>query len=518
MLKLLRNFTLFVVVLHTATTALAYDFEVDGLYFKIESTADRTCSVTYQKAQSKGDTWIYENDYPNSDLVIPSTVQYLGQSLKVIKIDRNAFQGNGNIQSVTIPSSIIYLDYSCFAQCTNLNNLIIEESDSPLICSSYRYFYGTPLKKAYVGRELQYQDIDENTWGWNCSIFANNSSIEEIEISSNLTTIHQAMFISCSNLKKINLHSSNVQIGKQAFSGCTNLIELGDISNIATIGDKAFEKCSSLSQLNFSALEALGINVFQGCSNLHSIHIGGPLLSIPEYCFDGCASLQDFLIPTSVTLIDNYAFNGCSSLTSMSIPGAVQSINNSAFAGCSSLSTFTIEEGEKTLNVTWSDYPSKYPYKFIWGTQYNSTITDFIINRPFSGALYFDSVQRLSIGEQVTALYSDLDLNKDANLSEIFCYSAVAPSWCPSVTNNHLMTTKVYVPKGSLQSYLDSDYWKRFWNLEESEALSAITPTIIEDATSTPSFYLLNGLRVNEEPSHGIFIRKQGNNVTKVVK
>lgn len=518
MTKHLLKFILVVTALLCASNTFAYDFEVDGLYFNIMSTADRTCCITYQSSRTQGDTWFYENDYAKSELIIPSTVQYLNQTLTVIKIDRNAFANNTYIKSVTIPTSIIYLDYSCFANCSNLNIVNIEDSTTPLQCNSYRYFYNCPLKNVYIGRELSYQEKDDSSWGWNGSIVANNSSVEEIVISPNLKTIHQEMFVNCSSLKTINLSSNNTIIGKKAFYGCSNLVSLGYIKGITTINENAFQNCSALKSLNFDNVTILGDFSFDGCTSLESITLNDELTNIPSYCFNGCTSLKDFIIPANVNSIGEYAFNGCNSIASITIPGSVNSIDRCAFAGCP-IEDMTFQYGPKSLSTSYKDYdPVNNPTYFIWGEYINSTIKRLIVDRSFVYPMYFSNVETFIIDSKSQDItYNSIDLTKSTNLTSIYCNSAIPPKWQPKVTNQQYMNVKVYVPKGTLDAYKSSD-WNNYWNLIESEELSTITVNIADEYKIPISYYLLNGVQIHEEPTKGIYIRKQGNTIIKVIK
>lgn len=81
-------------------SALAYDFEVDGIYYTITSTAELTCEVS-------GSNTILD------ELVIPDSVSYLNRNLTVIALGNRAFQGS-NIQKVILPNSVRSLKEGCF--------------------------------------------------------------------------------------------------------------------------------------------------------------------------------------------------------------------------------------------------------------------------------------------------------------------------------------------------------------------------------------------------------------------
>ena len=65
------------------------------------------------------------------------------------------------------------------------------------------------------------------------------------------------------------------------------------------------------------SVKIMGMNVFEGCTNLTSINIPNSLNTIPECTFYKCTSLKSITLPNSVTTIESAAFEGCTSLTSI---------------------------------------------------------------------------------------------------------------------------------------------------------------------------------------------------------
>ena len=81
----------------TFLKALAYDFEVDGLYYDLISASEKTCAFT-------------KGDKPYEGVVnIPDSVLVNGRYVKVIKIKRDALDGI-NISELTIPGSILEIE------------------------------------------------------------------------------------------------------------------------------------------------------------------------------------------------------------------------------------------------------------------------------------------------------------------------------------------------------------------------------------------------------------------------
>ncbi|MDE5723214.1 MAG: hypothetical protein K2H99_03415, partial [Paramuribaculum sp.] len=72
----------------TALTAMAYDFEVDGIYYSISSSTAKTVSVTYKSGN------IY-----SGEIIIPEKVTYNSTEYSVIEIGNYAFSGCSGLTS-----------------------------------------------------------------------------------------------------------------------------------------------------------------------------------------------------------------------------------------------------------------------------------------------------------------------------------------------------------------------------------------------------------------------------------
>lgn len=64
------------------SVASAYDFEVDGIYYNITSSKNRTVAVTY-----RGGSFSADSDKYSGNINIPETVSYRGKTYSVTSID-----------------------------------------------------------------------------------------------------------------------------------------------------------------------------------------------------------------------------------------------------------------------------------------------------------------------------------------------------------------------------------------------------------------------------------------------
>ena len=90
----------------------AYDFAVDGIYYSITSSTDKTVSVTYKSYSH----YSYYSDYSGT-IVIPNEVTYNSITYNVTSINEHAFDGCTGLTSVTIPSSVTTIGYNAFEGC-----------------------------------------------------------------------------------------------------------------------------------------------------------------------------------------------------------------------------------------------------------------------------------------------------------------------------------------------------------------------------------------------------------------
>lgn len=93
--------------------AWAYDFEADGIYYGITSTADKTVEVVVGDAKYSG------------DVTIPATVAYNGMTYRVTSIGEHAFYNCSNLASIVIPEGVTSIRDYAFYDCSSLTSIVI---------------------------------------------------------------------------------------------------------------------------------------------------------------------------------------------------------------------------------------------------------------------------------------------------------------------------------------------------------------------------------------------------------
>lgn len=119
-----KLFTL-VLMLIAAINTFAYDFESNGIYYKILSKKKCTCAVTNQSETSS-------KKYAGN-IVIPSTVQDSdGVDYTVSAISNFAFQDCVKLQNVVLPNTIQSVGQQAFENCVLLESIVLPKSVTTL--------------------------------------------------------------------------------------------------------------------------------------------------------------------------------------------------------------------------------------------------------------------------------------------------------------------------------------------------------------------------------------------------
>lgn len=183
----IKNIGMFMVMLWISISVSAYDFEVDGICYKVNS----------DPYNGNGTVWITSNPDKlySGNLIIPLSVQKGGYVYKVLGVSSNAFKDCVNLSSVKfLFEDDIEIGQNAFYGCTNL---------------------------------------------------------KEIRLPSNLTGIPMGAFKNCTQLRFLELPATIRIIESEAFANCIGLKALIIPESIQILGLKAFDNCSSLQDVFF---------------------------------------------------------------------------------------------------------------------------------------------------------------------------------------------------------------------------------------------------------------------------
>ena len=320
-----------------------YDFEVDGIYYKI---MNNEAYVTYQNVTYVShDPDIYTSDY-TGDVVIPSSVTYNGQTYTVTGINSHAFEGCWTLTGVTIPNTVTTISFDAFKNCSGLTSIEIPSSVTTVYSDAFLGCTGltrVDITDLVAWCNISYGSIGANPLALAHHLYLNGSEVTDLTIPDGVTTISQSAFYGCTSLRTVEIPNFVTTIGRYAFFECTGMTRATIGNAVTTIDEAAFYGCSELLSVSLgNSVETFGTNTFGGCTHLTHIRIPDSMTAISTGAFRDCTGLTGVTIGKSVTTIGAGSFMGCTALTSIEIPNAVTEIGLRAFYNCANLSTVTL--------------------------------------------------------------------------------------------------------------------------------------------------------------------------------
>lgn len=259
-------------------------------------------------------------------VTIPSEIN----GLPVTRLSYPCFNNNESITSVTVPSSVTYIDDLVFKGCTNLTDIQLPDTIT------------------YIG----YNAFDDSAFALNnysngmlyCGKYLVDS--DRNFLPDNITVKEGTLLIACfalsnSEAYSINLPSSLKYISSYAFSSCDNITNMTIPEGVVSIGSYAFEYCTGLKTIKLpSTLTSLGNGCFIECASLTGLDVPASVTVLPLSLIRNCKNITSFEIKDTVTDISS-AFTG-SGIRSIHIPANVKYMF-SAFDECSDLATITVD-------------------------------------------------------------------------------------------------------------------------------------------------------------------------------
>lgn len=259
------------------------------------------------KTYAKDEIFIYRYIQDEQNLVIPSTID----GKKVVGIRSFAF-ADKSMTNITVPSSVIEIHSSAFANCKNLTNVVFPKD----------------TKITYLGG------------------FNGCTALENFTIPNTVTVLYD-VFKNCSAITQITIPNSVKEIGSGAFAGTG--IEHIDVPESVTKIDGAFRDSKNLKSVSLPKnLKVIGIHAFNN-SGITKIDIPASVTEIKSSAFSGCASLETVTFRKGLKKIRSSAFRNCRALKNFTLPSTLTHIGANAFWNCDSLTQITLPKNLKTI-------------------------------------------------------------------------------------------------------------------------------------------------------------------------
>lgn len=143
-------------------------------------------------------------------------------------IPDNAFKGNTNIVSVTLPGTLTNIGASAFEGCSKLASIVIPNNVRNM--GEYAFKGCSSLSSVTLGSGLTELSADAFS---GCGLTA-------VTIPGNITAIGNSAFSGCRQLERVTLEKGIQTIEKEAFTNCVSLVEIILPDTITSVGDYAF--------------------------------------------------------------------------------------------------------------------------------------------------------------------------------------------------------------------------------------------------------------------------------------
>lgn len=365
----------------------------------------------------------------------------------------NAFAYCNSVQSITIPSSVTFIDSGVFNGCyVSTDNFV---NYSSLVDDNY---WGAKIYDYETGDGLMIKDN---------KVVSCRQDVRAVNIPEGIIAIEDYAFSYCKSLVSVTIPNSVYNIGEWAFAYCTLLQSITLPREMTNLGASAFIGCSSLESIEIGDnISTIKNGTFAWCVRLKNITIGNSVKEIDNYAFEGCINLTSIDLPLNLLSIGNYTFGGCQSLTEIVIPKSVQSIGTQLFSGCGSLTSIIVESDN-------SIYDSRNDCNAIIETKTNTLIAGCqttlipsditsIESYAFSGC---DGLTTIEFPNSIKSIGENA-ISSCNSLQSIFV--GPNPAYCSSYAFNGIYSScKLYVPKGYKYSYLYQNEWSKFDNIVE---------------------------------------------------
>ena len=215
--------------------------------------------------------------------------------------------------------------------------------------------------------------VQENEVHYNPIVDARLVATYNVEDASQPTQLYFRRIVGVDMFDKVEIDGTEVSIAELDAASGTYQLSVGEhtvaytLKDPTSIGIDAFNGCSNLTTVTIpNSVTSIGNNAFDSCYNITSVTIGDSVTSIGDNAFISCTSLASVSIPNSVTSIGYKAFNTCISLTSItSLRTTAPTIDNTTFQTVKTGGTLTVPSGSSGYDV-WMGTGDYYLGKYSW--------------------------------------------------------------------------------------------------------------------------------------------------------
>ncbi len=326
----------------------------------------------YRYTVENGEATITEYVGSAADVIIPDTIG----GKPVVAIGRDAFMDQHSLKSVTIPDSVIRIEFSAFFRCGNLESVTlgegIREIDALVFshCDKLTYneyengsYLGSP-KNPYLALVRMAPSVETAVFHPDTRVicgeaFEDCGKLKDLIIPEGILSIGG---FALPSLKTISFPATMEHIDGLAFSDCRTPSEITvaegntvyksvDGNLFSYDGTRLIRYASGKEDQTYTVPDGTVIiegNAFEYAKRLTEVTLPDSVEEIGDKAFLYCEGLKTLPLGKGLRIIGGQAFGYCRSLTEVTIPDHVEELSYSVFSGCEKLETVTIGSG-----VTW---------------------------------------------------------------------------------------------------------------------------------------------------------------------
>ncbi|MBP3308382.1 MAG: leucine-rich repeat protein [Clostridia bacterium] len=199
-----------------------------------------------------GDT-VYLLGYTGNSTTLTLPDNYNGKSYTIYKY---AFYENGNITSVTIPSSVTSIGSYAFEDCNSLESVTFAEGSKLTSIGKNAFYNCTALTEINFNATAM---NDLSSYNYVFYKAGRNGSGIKVTIGKNVTKIPAYLFCPAGStsyapkITSVEFEEGSVctSIGYSAFEDCTSLTSITIPNSVTSIDEGAFDGCTSLASVTF---------------------------------------------------------------------------------------------------------------------------------------------------------------------------------------------------------------------------------------------------------------------------
>lgn len=327
-------------LLISGSASAKYDFQSNGLFYRITGKNPNTVTVTYERATSSNAT--YSNLV--GDIVIPGTVNYNGTTYVVDAIDKETFSRCNDVTSFSIPRSVKRIGQRAFYNCQNCVVISIPEYSELRVVECYAFFNCKSLASVSLHNATKLDSIgfrNPSSWDNEGRVFGSCKKMTTVYLPNSITAAYMTEFyIDCSSLTTATIPSGVANNTLQrTFVNCTSLTHVTIPYGVTNLSG-TFTNCTSMKSFTIPPQVTSLSDAFRG-SGLTSITIPSTVTTVYNNNFQDCASLESVQIQNN--LIGTAQFKNCTALKSVTIPASVTEVKSEAFMNCTALEKAVIQ-------------------------------------------------------------------------------------------------------------------------------------------------------------------------------